>query len=251
MKKIVWVNSPRHKNGYLSLPFVLRCALTCCIAITNLSCKKHMQESSSPTIHTKAITYLALGDSYTIGESVSEQERFPVQLSNRLNNSQTYSVKETRIIARTGWTTANLMAELDKAGLNETFNLVSLLIGVNNQYQGRDTGEYTDQFTTLLNRAVELAGNNKRHVFVVSIPDYGYTPFGSSDQERISGEIDNFNAINKRITDSFGIAYIDITPISRNTDAALTAEDGLHPSAKQYGLWVDKIEPVIKSLLVD
>lgn len=255
MKKEVPESRAGYKTGEYMGTFLLRSALACLIVLMNLSCKKQVQEKPPPVVapqaQVRSINYLALGDSYTIGESVAESERFPLQLSSRLNAGKNYLVKETRIVARTGWTTQDLANELDRLDIKDTFTLVSLLIGVNNQYQGRDTGEYATQFTALLNRGVALAGNNKRHVFVVSIPDYGYTPFGESDQERISGQIDNFNAINKRITDSFGIGYIDITPISRNTDEELTAGDGLHPSAKQYSLWVDKMEPLIKNLLVE
>ncbi|MES2689874.1 MAG: SGNH/GDSL hydrolase family protein [Bacteroidota bacterium] len=255
MKKEVQGSQAGYQTGAYMAAFLLRSVLACLIALMNLSCKKQVQEKPAtvvaPQTQVKAINYLALGDSYTIGESVAASERFPLQLSSRLNAGKNYLVKETRIVARTGWTTQDLTNELDRLDIKDTFTLVSLLIGVNNQYQGRDTGEYATQFTALLNRAVSLAGHDKRHVFVVSIPDYGYTPFGESDRERISQQVDNFNAINKRITDSFGIRYIDITPISRNTGEELTAGDGLHPSAKQYGLWVDKMEPLIKNLLVE
>ena len=185
------------------------------------------------------VRFLALGDSYTIGQSVSIGQRWPVQLIDSLK-ANGISCFEPQIIATTGWRTDNLKAAIQNANLANSYNLVSLLIGVNNYYQGRSLTEYKAEFEELLNNAVELAGGNKNHVFVVSIPDYGYTPFGSTNQPAISAGIDAFNSTNKSITDSQGITYVEITDISRLglQKPDLVASDGLHPSGKMYSLWV-------------
>ncbi|MEQ8927614.1 MAG: SGNH/GDSL hydrolase family protein [Fulvivirga sp.] len=191
-----------------------------------------------------SIKYLALGDSYTIGESVEEDERWPLQLSNKMANiNSNLIIEETKIIARTGWTTQDLSSALDKEELNSDYGLVSLLIGVNNQYRGYPIEDYPGEFEKLLNRAVGFAGGNKNNVIVVSIPDYGYTPFGQSNQKKISEEIDTYNEINKRISEEIGIKYYYITDISRKglENPELVAKDGLHPSGEQYQLWVERI----------
>jgi lysophospholipase L1-like esterase len=197
------------------------------------------------------ITFLALGDSYTIGESVSASESYPVALAGRLGDTG-ISVMPT-IIARTGWTTADLKNGIVNAGIiNNRYDLVSLLIGANNQFQGRSIAEYKIQFTELLVAAINFAHGRKDKVFVISIPDYGYTPFGHNDQARISEGIDQFNAVNKAEADSMGIKYFDITPISRNglSDPSLVAGDDLHPSGRQYEQWVDlMVSEGIRSLI--
>ncbi len=215
-----------------------------------ISCKRETPEPPATDME-KAVSYLALGDSYTIGESVAASERFPVLLASELR-AEGIPVEEPTIIAKTGWTTSNLQSGIAKANFKEKeFDLVSLLIGVNNQYQGRSLEEYKREFTELLLQSIDLAGGTKENVFVVSIPDYGYTPFGRSRQEAISNEIDCFNAANKRITDSLGVAYINITPISRNglSDPSLVADDGLHPSGKMYSQWVALMVDAVKQKL--
>ena len=193
--------------------------------------------------------FLALGDSYTIGESVSEAERWPVQLAMLLNTNG-FNLAPPTIIATTGWTTGQLMSNLARYNsLRDRYDLVSLLIGVNNQYQGRGEAEYREQFDFLLRRAIELAGNDPGRVLVLSIPDWGVTPFADGsgrDSQQIAAEIDAFNAINREITATYGVAYLDITPISRQapTDPALIASDGLHPSAKMYAAWANLALPV-------
>ena len=196
------------------------------------------------------IRYLALGDSYTIGESVSESERWPNQLAAALLRKG--YVVEVTIIARTGWTTDELWDGMQKAAPQPPYDLVSLLIGVNNQYRGYDIGEYRESFRFLLDKSIEYSGGNKKRVFVVSIPDWGVTPFAAGrDAEQISSEIDAFNATAREETESAGVAFVDITPGSRQAldDPALIAFDGLHPSGKMYGVWVEKLLPqVIKAL---
>jgi lysophospholipase L1-like esterase len=190
------------------------------------------------TAMTDTLYYLALGDSYTIGESVEEAERYPVQLVSRLRKADV-KIAEPTIIARTGWTTRQLKQAIANADLREKYELVSLLIGVNNQYQGINMEVYKTEFRELLKKAIELAGGNTRRVFVVSIPDYAYTPFGRNSST-ISKQIDEYNAVNLSITREYGIAYFDITPISRKglEQPDLVASDGLHPSGKMYTQWV-------------
>jgi lysophospholipase L1-like esterase len=192
------------------------------------------------------IKFLALGDSYTIGESVAEDQRWPVRLLASLRKKG-YSSGEVKIIATTGWRTDDLIKAIDNVKPPKDYDLVSLLIGVNNQYQGKSLEVYTAEFQALLDIATEHAGGDKRKLFVLSIPDYGFTPFGSARQPAITREIDAFNKVNKSLTEKSGISYIDITGISRRglKDPPLVAEDGLHPSGKMYALWVRKIEAVL------
>jgi lysophospholipase L1-like esterase len=195
---------------------------------------------SSGASEQKGLSYLALGDSYTIGESVEESERYPNQLADALRK-QKVSVADPTIIARTGWTTDELRQGIANAGIaGKQYDIVTLLIGVNNEFRGQSETGYQSEFTNLLEQAIRFAGNKKERVFVLSIPDYGYTTYGKERQPEISVRIDRFNAINRRISDSLGITYIDITPISRKgiSDPSLVASDGLHPSSKQYAEWV-------------
>ena len=190
-------------------------------------------------------TYLALGDSYTIGQSVLEAERFPNQTVSLLK-SQGIKINDPKIIATTGWTTKNLIDALNANPPQNNYDVVSLLIGVNNQYQGRSIDEYKTEFTLLLNRAVQFAGNKPKHIFVLSIPDYSVTPFANGyDKAKIAAEIDQFNSENKKISIQLGVNYLDITPISREADPALIASDGLHPSGKQYKRWADLLAPMM------
>src|SRR5665213_1933510 len=190
------------------------------------------------TIHK---TYLALGDSYTIGQSVDVNESFPVQTVQNLKNLH-FSFSEPDIIATTGWTTADLINTLNARPPQHKYSLVTLLIGVNNQYQGKSLADYKIEFTELLNRSILYADNNPHHVFVLSIPDYSVTSFAKgSDTAKIAKEIDAFNAANKSISLNAGAHYIDITSISREAkiDQFLIAADGLHPSAIQYKRWCE------------
>jgi len=199
------------------------------------------------TMNAQAIKYLALGDSYTIGESVVEEERWPMQLMEALNQKG-YDVSKPKIIAVTGWRTDNLKNGINIANLKNEYQLVSLLIGVNNQYQRKSADQYAVEYEDLLKTAIQLAGGDEERVFVVSIPDYGYTPFGKPKQEKISKELDEFNRINKEITVKYGVPYFNITDISRKglDDPELVAKDGLHPSGKQYKLWVERIVKDLK-----
>ncbi len=194
-------------------------------------------------------SYLALGDSYTIGQSVAAAERFPNQTA-ALLRAQNIKLADPVIIATTGWTTRDLINALNNTPPPNTYDVVSLLIGVNNQYQGRSLEEYKTEFSLLLNRAIQYAGNRPTHVFVLSIPDYSVTPFASgSNKAKIASEIDLFNAANKSISLQLGVNYLDITPISRESDPMLIAGDGLHPSGKQYKRWAELLAPLMKPAL--
>jgi len=190
------------------------------------------------------LRFLALGDSYTIGESVDENARWPVQLVDSLQ-SRGYRVDSLKIIATTGWRTDQLLQAIETQK-PDGFNLVSLLIGVNNQYQGGALEVYKVEFEALLKKAIELAGGDRYKVFVLSIPDYAFTPFANGDTV-ITRELDAFNQINRSITNQYGVSYFHITDITRNglKQPDLVAGDGLHPSEKMYALWVERIMEII------
>lgn len=199
----------------------------------------------------QTLNYLALGDSYTIGESVAENERWPVQLADRLRASGV-DINPPKIIATTGWRTDQLKAAIEADDeLLETYDIVSLLIGVNNQYQGRSVESFAPEFEELLQKAIELAGGNKDRVFVVSIPDYGKTPFGASKAEEIAQELDEYNQVSLEICSKYRVKYFNITSISRQDDpeGELVANDNLHPSGKQYGLWVDSFYDEVANIV--
>jgi lysophospholipase L1-like esterase len=203
-------------------------------------------EPNTPKADTFKVNYLALGDSYTIGQSVAFEENFPNQLAKALAND-TILFDEVKIIATTGWTTTNLIDAINNQNLDKKYNLVSLLIGVNNQYQNKPIELYKIEFKALLDKAIALANFDTNKVFVVSIPDYGFTPFGKNNQSTISAQLESYNQINKSITDSLKVSYVNITPISQMglTNPELVASDGLHPSAAMYKMWVDLMKPVV------
>ncbi len=187
----------------------------------------------------RPLRFLALGDSYTIGEAVDAAERWPVQLTGLLRE-RGLEIEDPLIVARTGWTTDELSAGLDAANPHGPFDLVSLLIGVNNQYRGRDLEEYRREFAGLLDRALAFAGDQPGRVLVLSIPDWGVTGFAEGqDRSRIAREIDAFNAVNAEETRRRGARYVDVTPISRRaaTESGWVAGDNLHPSGRMYAAW--------------
>jgi len=186
----------------------------------------------------QTVDCLALGDSYTIGESVSEAERWPNQLAELLWADGI--TVEVTIIAHTGWTTDELWQGIQSAKLEPPYDLVSLLIGVNNQYRRYDINEYHEQFVFLLNQSIEHAGGNQNRVIVLSIPDWGVTPFASGqDRGQIAKEINEFNLVNREESEKAGVHYVDVMPSSReaSNDISLIASDGLHPSGKMYSEW--------------
>ena len=201
----------------------------------------------------RALAYLALGDSYTIGEGVAAADRWPLQLAACLRDAG-IALQDPRIIATTGWTTDELATAMDAAEPLGRWDFVSLLIGVNNQYRGRSVANYIDEFTGLLQRAIALAGGRAERVLVLSIPDWGVTPFARQElrsPRRIAQEIDTYNAAAQTVCATHNVAFVDITGISRDAGDTLQmlVEDGLHPAAVQYTRWVDAVLPVAKGLL--
>jgi lysophospholipase L1-like esterase len=207
----------------------------------------------TPSRHdTPALSYLALGDSYTIGEGVAPIDRWPMQLAARLR-ADGIGIADPHVVAATGWTTDELDAAIDAARPGQ-FDFVSLLIGVNNQYRGRPLDEYRTQFAALLERAVAFAHGRGDRVLVLSIPDWGATNFGATsgrDTGAIARELDAYNAAARAICDARGVAFVDITALSRRHGAAeaMLVDDGLHPSRAMYALWTDAALPVALRLL--
>ncbi len=196
-------------------------------------------------------TILALGDSYTIGTSVSAAERWPLQLADALRKAG-IPLEDPLIVARNGWTADELETGIQAANPQGPFDLVTLLIGVNNQYRGYPLEEYRQEFAALLIQAVAFAGDDPGRVVVLSIPDWGVTPFAEGrDREKISAEIDAFNTANREETEQVGALYVDITPISRRAarESDLLAPDNLHPSGEMYALWVEQVVQVVLPLL--
>ncbi len=203
----------------------------------------------------KTYHMLCLGDSYTIGESVTEQERFPMQTVELLKKDG-INFDQPTIIAKTGWTTDELAAAIKEANYkpHSDNEFVTLLIGVNNQYRRRDAEQYRKEFIELLHTALQYASNKSNHVFVISIPDWGATPFAANDRrsrEEIGKAIDLYNSINKEEALKAHVNYIDITPISRqlNEHPDYVAGDGLHPSGKMYGEWAKLLARKIKEVI--
>jgi lysophospholipase L1-like esterase len=195
------------------------------------------------------LTYLALGDSYTIGELVPLQENFPFQTV-QLLREQGVDIADPVIIATTGWTTDELAAAIREKDLKETFSIVTLLIGVNNQYRGRSLENYVEEFTSLLTQAIAFAGGKKEQVIVLSIPDWGVTPFAHDrDGAQIAKEIDAYNQAKKRITAAHGCHFIEITESTRTngTNPDYLVSDELHPSAKEYAVWAERLISTIES----
>lgn len=215
--------------------------------LASLGCAGGRPSPDSVNTTAPSLRFLALGDSYTIGEGMPEADRWPNQLAEALRRTGR-EVEKPTIIARTGWTTDELSKAIDEADPQGSWDLVSLLIGVNNQYRGRDADEYRQQFVSLLKRAITFAGNKPSKVVVLSIPDWGVTPFAEGrDRADIARKIDQFNAINRDESRKAGVMYVDITPFSRQPDPTLITGDGLHPSAKQYLEWVRLIMSRLES----
>lgn len=190
---------------------------------------------------------LSLGDSYTIGEAVAESDRWPVQLAELLRAGGK-RVDELIVVAQTGWTTEELDAGMDAKSPSGAFDLVTLLVGVNDQYRGRSVEAYREQFRRLLGRAIAFAGGRAENVVVLSIPDWGVTPFAATrDRAAIASEIDAFNAAARAEVEQAGAQWVDVTGISRRavSDHSLLASDGLHPSAAMYSAWARLVFEVV------
>lgn len=205
----------------------------------------------------KSINYLALGDSYTIGQSVCETCRFPEQLKTSLKALYPETSFSLKIIATTGWTTTNLIQAIKEQNPSSDYDLVTLLIGVNNQYQGKDFSKYEKEFPELATKAIELAKGDKKNVIVVSIPDYAYTSFGmmfgTDGRMKITEEINKYNTFAENYCIKQGITFVSITDITRQglVNTSLVATDGLHPSEAAYKLFVEKMMPKVKVALQD
>ncbi|QHB72689.1 SGNH/GDSL hydrolase family protein [Stenotrophomonas sp. 364] len=202
-----------------------------------------------------ALSYLALGDSYTIGEGVEPAARWPLQLVAGLRDIKV-AVDDPQIIATTGWTTDELEAGIDAAAPQGPFDLVSLLIGVNDQYRGRSVDDYRPRFTALLQRALGFAGDRAQRVLVLSIPDWGVTPYArehNRDRVQVGQELDAYNAAAAAICAEHGVSFIDITDLSRvpGAEAVMLVDDGLHPSAAMYALWTERAFQVARVQLAD
>lgn len=195
----------------------------------------------------RQLNYLALGDSYTIGQSVCETCRFPEQLRKRLGDLNPNNTYTSKIIATTGWTSTNLISAINNENLASNYDLVTLLIGVNNQYQNKPFSLYEKEFPELIFKAISLARGDRSNVIVVSIPDYAFTPFGKQfgNQSKISTEIDNYNAFAQKYCLEQKIEFVSITEITRQgfINPLLVAQDGLHPSELAYSLFIDRIFP--------
>lgn len=200
----------------------------------------------------KTVTYLALGDSYTIGEQVPLHESFPYQTVQQLRKMAAgsgYRVMAPEIVAKTGWTTDELSAAIDQAVFLPAYDMVSLLIGVNNQYRGRAVDNFEKEFESLLQRAIGFAAGNAGNVYVLSIPDWGVTPFAKErDASKIAADIDAYNEVCERIAGKYKTPFIEITTSQRAdaSDAAFLAADGLHPSGREYGKWAGKLGGVVR-----
>jgi lysophospholipase L1-like esterase len=196
-------------------------------------------------------TLLCLGDSYTIGEMVLPNENFPNQTAQLFHRSG-HDFADPEILAKTGWTTDELQNAINKYHFKASYDFVTLLIGVNNQYRGRAVQDYKPQFESLLQQSIKLANGKADHVIVLSIPDWGVTPFAKDrNRNSIAKEIDDYNQANKEISSTYHVNYIDVTPGTREAadDLSLLAADGLHPSAKEYARWSEKIYLTIQRYL--
>ena len=217
----------------------------------NSSILTKVDDNDAAVPYVGKLRFLALGDSYTIGEKVKPSERWPVQLAHEIRENR-IDLSDPVIIAQTGWTTANLISAMDKAKVDSNYDLVMLLIGVNNQYQHRSIDEYKSEFAELLKRSITAAKGDAGHVIVLSIPDWGVMPFAQgSDRAKIGTEIDAFNIVAKVQCDAAHIPWVDVTPVSRTAASQPTfiAGDGLHPSGEQYARWVEMAIPVVQKAI--
>jgi lysophospholipase L1-like esterase len=230
----------------------MRIIISLILILAAFSCKT--TDISDPMTQSTPLTYLALGDSYTIGEGVPENDRYPVQLVNELKNKGKHNFSAPLIIAKTGWTVDELEEGINATSTrSEGYDLVTLLIGVNNQYRGRPVEDFEKEFELMLNRAIIFARGNTDHVVVLSIPDWGVTPFAvnrKSDQANVAREIDFYNSAKKAICELYGITFIDITEDYRAIGARseMVVEDQLHPSGLMYQRWTEKLLKEVKKI---
>ena len=211
-------------------------------------------DNSTQNNNSNKIKYLALGDSYTIGTSVCATCNYPTQLQEKLSAEQNSNVN-LDIIAQSGWNTTALIEAINNQDLSNDFDLVTLLIGVNNQFQQRPFDVYKVEFSILLNRAIQLTNGNLNRVVVISIPDYAFTPFGQdlNDSQLVSNEIDLYNDFAKETSESKNVKFLNITDITRQglSDPTLVASDGLHPSENAYAEFVERLLPICLKIIND
>ena len=224
----------------------MRWTLVLFIGLILLSCQKPSELALKAKDDSTSISWLALGDSYTIGQGVNASERFPAQTLDLLKLRKIKTAQLT-YIATTGWTSA----QLDKSIIEQNpsnYDFVTVLIGVNDQFQGIDTSTYSKNFKSILNKAIQVTRGESQHVLVLSIPDYSLTPEGKKlDTTKIKREIDLFNSLNKKLANTFKCQYLDITILGREAklNPSWIAKDGLHPSALAYNKWAERISPFI------
>lgn len=229
------------KSILVALIFIMKYKLILLLLLVISGCKSKEPENIT-VLEEDPVRYLALGDSYTIGESVAVPMRWPMQLAEGLRE-EGIAIEEPRIIARTGWTTGELLEAMEIQLNNEKFDLVSVSIGVNNQFRGLSPKDYENDLHEIFRRALQHSEPGAAGVFALSIPDYGVTPFGAGNEEKIGRELDEFNRIFRKVAEEYGVDFYDITPISRRAkeNSSLIADDDLHPSGKMYSLWVELI----------
>ncbi len=239
----------------LALTGLLQVTASCSKSIKNQMAVQPMDSIPASPVQNDTVTrtYLALGDSYTIGTSVPPGDSYPAQTVVALNGAGK-NFSDPQIIATDGWTTVNLLNALnDQTTPLGTYDIVTLLIGVNDQYQGGTQQEYRTNFISLLKMAITFAGNQPSHVIVISIPDYSVTPFGKATGKTayIAAQIDSFNMINKQVSDSCKTNYLNVTDESRKaaTDPSLIASDQLHFSGKEYAIWAGMLAPLIEKII--
>jgi lysophospholipase L1-like esterase len=218
--------------------------------------EKLQSNGATPPIDSSVLaeekTWLALGDSYTVGQGVPPEDRYPVQTTRWLRANGLPKMDDAQIIASTGWTTLNLLAALQTQDPERKFDIVSVLSGVNDQHQSHDTTGYRDRFLQILNKSIAFANHLPTHVVVISIPDYTVTPFGRNlDSAFTSHQIDQYNSINREVSLAKGVQYLDISASFReaSNNPSLVCGDGLHPSAIEYRKWAERLGPLIKSVL--
>ena len=236
------VDRPEHARAALA---VVRFAI---LTLTLTGCMSDTPSQPEPG----GLRLLALGDSYTIGEGVAPEDRWPEQLAERLRQSGV-AVAPPEIVAETGWTTGELAGGIDRADPRGPFDLVTLLVGVNNQYRETPEADYRAELGALLDRAVAFAGGDSARVVAVSFPDWGVTPFGAADARgpaRIRDQVDAFNAIARAEAESRGIAWVDLAHLSRQQGDRVVS-DGLHPDAAAYAAWTERILPAARAALAE
>lgn len=239
--KFEFFGIPKKERSHLSKPFIMNIyQISISIVVLAITASCRMQKNNF--IQDDPISILALGDSYTIGESVDKRERWPEQFKAALEG-EGYAIDELKIIAKTGWRTDELRQAVSDAQLEKSYDIVILLIGVNNQYQKKEATTYEKEFKQCLEQALEYV-KSKENLIVISIPDYAYTPFGQTKNPgKISEEIDYYNEVNRRISRNNGVQYVYITDLTRKglEEPKLVASDGLHPSAELYKLFIIRI----------